>query len=349
MHYRWSATKDIAQVALFGVLTLCLTASAVLAGETAKERKGQISFEVSLKAPAGAKDVRLWIPYPATDANQTISAVAVSGNYTKKALGRKTKQGTKVLFAEWKGPMTERTLTYSFKATRKESIAKRFPAREQPLQRAKFRQYLDLSPLGRTEPKIRELAEEITKGKTTILARARAVYDWVVDNMRRDPDVKGCGVCDVERLLSDKAGKCADISSVYVALARASGVPARDVYGLRMHKEKEGNISKFQHCWAEFYEPGYGWVVVDPADVLKFKLVKNPTPEQLQAVREYYFGAVDENRIAMATGEQVVLAPPQKGAPLIYFMYPYAEADGKPLNEDLFGFNIGYKIMFKEL
>jgi len=30
-------------------------------------------------------------------------------------------------------------------------------------------------------------------------------------------------------------------------------------------------------------------------------------------------------------------------------MYPYAEADGKILNEDLYGFNIGYKITFREI
>ena len=41
--------------------------------------------------------------------------------------------------------------------------------------------------------------------------------------------------------------------------------------------------------------------------------------------------------------------PAPVGAPLNYFMYPYAEADGKPLNEDLFGFNLGYKITFREL
>jgi hypothetical protein len=41
--------------------------------------------------------------------------------------------------------------------------------------------------------------------------------------------------------------------------------------------------------------------------------------------------------------------PRQSGDPLNYFMYPYGEADGKPLNEDLYGFNIGYTIRFREL
>jgi hypothetical protein len=71
--------------------------------------------------------------------------------------------------------------------------------------------------------------------------------------------------------------------------------------------------------------------------------------EQAKPLREYYFGAVDEGRIAIGTGRDLVLNPPQTGEPLNYFMYPHAEADGKPLNEDLYGFNLGYKITFREL
>ena len=48
------------------------------------------------------------------------------------------------------------------------------------------------------------------------------------------------------------------------------------------------------------------------------------------------------------TGRDLVLAPPQAGEPLNYFMYPYAEADGTPLNEDLYGYNIGYRIDYRE-
>ena len=132
-------------------------------------------------------------------------------------------------------------------------------------------------------------------------------------------------------------------------LARAEGIPAREVFGIRMPKGKEGEITKSQHCWAEFYSPGYGWVVVDPADVRKAILEKKITLQEAQPLREYYFGAVDENRVAFGTGRDLRLNPPQQGKPLNYFMYPYAEADGKPLNEDLYGFNLGYTIAFREL
>ena len=48
--------------------------------------------------------------------------------------------------------------------------------------------------------------------------------------------------------------------------------------------------------------------------------------------REYFFGAHDENRVEFSRGRDLVLVPPQKGEPLNYFVNPYAEADGKPIN-----------------
>jgi len=329
---------------VIGLFTAILAASPAFAGE----RKGTVTFEFSLKAPADAKEVRLWVPYPQSDINQQITDVNVAGNFTSKRVGKEAKNGVMALYAEWKGPMAERKLTYSFTASRKELLTKDFPKTEGPVP-TEMKPYLDLSRLGKSEKRVKEIAADITTGKTTVLAKARSVYDWVVENMRRDPNVKGCGLGEIDRLLVEKGGKCADIHSVFTALARASGVPTREIYGIRLHKEKEGDITKFQHCWAEFFLPGYGWVAVDPADVLKFKLEKNPTPEELKAKAEYFFGAVDENRVELSMGDHVVLDPAPKAGELLYFMYPHAEADGKPLGEDLYGFNMGYKITFKEL
>lgn len=157
----------------------------------AKERTGEVTIQFNLNAPADAKEVRLWVPYPVSDENQTVEDIKVTGNFSGSSVYREGENGNMALYAEWNAPAKERSLTYTIKVKRKETLKK----------------------------------------------------DLV----------------------------------------------------------------------------------------------------------EYYFGGLDESRVAYQTGRDLILAPAQRGDKLNYFMYPYAEADGKALNEDLFGFNLGYKITFKEL
>lgn len=334
------------------ILTLLLIVFAPVAasGDPApvKDRRAEVTYSVNLNAPAEAKHVRLWIPYAMSDGNQQITDVVVTGNPTAWGVYKEGAFGNAALYAEWKDTKGPRTLTYTFRVLRKERVTRDIPLSELPFSEAEFRRELGPNRLADLEGPEKELAEKITAGRSTNREKALAIYDWTVEKMFRDPDTKGCGIGDVHTLVRTLGGKCADIHSVYVALARASGVPAREVFGIRLPPGKEGDMTKAQHCWAEWYSPGYGWVVVDPADVRKAILEKKITLEQAQPLREYYFGAVDASRIAMGTGRDLVLNPPQAGEPLNYFMYPYGEADGRPLNEDLYGFNIGYTIRYRD-
>jgi transglutaminase-like putative cysteine protease len=308
----------------------------------------EVVFKLNLKAPENSKNVRIWIPYPVTDENQIVSHVKIDGNYTFSAVQKEKVFGNSILYAEWKKQGQERKLTYTFIVERKEVVKKDFPLRETALDQKLFESYLAPTSLGPTGGKVKRLAETITEKETSTLAKSRAIYDWIVDNMYRDPNIKGCGFGRVEQLLISMGGKCGDISSVYVALARSAGIPAREIFGIRIPRGKEGEMTKAQYCWAEFYLSGYGWVPVDPADVRKAMLEKKLKLGQEKDIREYYFGAVDKQRIAYGTGRDLVLDPPQKDEPLNYFMYPYAEVDGKAI-DDLFGFDIGYTITYKEL
>ncbi len=333
---------------IIGQFILALTMILVVFNASqARERKAEVIFRINLKAPDNSKEVRLWIPYPVSDENQTIEDVRIDGNYSLHGIYREKDFGNSILYAGWNDPTKDRVLTYTFKVKRKELLKNDFSRNELPLNKKEFERYLTSTSLSPTSGKVKETAENITRDKKTILAKARAIYDWIVDNMYRDPQIKGCGIGDVEKLLESLGGKCGDIHSVYVALARSVGVPSREVFGIRIPGGKGGDMTKAQHCWAEFYLPGYGWVPVDAADVRKIMLEKNLRLGQEKEFREYYFGAVDESRIAYGTGRDLILAPPQKDRRLNYFMYPYAEADGKAL-DDLFGFNLGYTITFKE-
>lgn len=336
-------------VVLAILLSVAVLLPSIPRGAYAKERTALVTVSVKLVSPPSAERVRLWMPYPMSDGNQEITDIRVNGNFTRQGVYREGAFGNPIIFAEWKNVPGERTMTYAFRVARKELVTRNFPEKELPYSREEFRKELAPAAVVPTDGPVKELAGRITAGKTTNRGKSRAIYDWIIANMRRDPNTKGCGLGDVEGLLSSLGGKCADIHSVFVALSRAAGVPAREVFGIRLPKGAEGDMTKAQHCWAEWYLPGYGWVAVDPADVRKAILERKITVEEARPLREYYFGAVDESRIAFGTGRDLRLNPPQAGPPLNYLMYPYAEADGKPLNEDLFGFNLGYTIRFKEL
>jgi len=295
----------------------------------AKEREGEITFKIKITAPKESRDVRMWIPYPVSDDEQTIEDVRIDGNFSYSGIYRQKRGGDLALYAEWSRPLKDRFLVFKFRAKAIERVKKDFPATESEVP-VEIKEYLKGSEFIPTDGKVKEVALSIIKDKNGTLEKARAVYDWVVDNTFRDPNINGCGTGDVERILLEKGGKCADISSIFVALARASDVPAREVYGLRLGKKAEEDITGGHHCWSEFYLPDYGWVPVDPADVKKAMSTEKLDKNEIKRYRDYFFGAVDEYRIALSRGGKGYhLSPSQKDKSLSYFMYPYAEIDGK--------------------
>ena len=313
----------------------------------AKDRSGEVELVVTIAAPDDSKDVRVWIPYPVSDKVQDISNVRIKGNFTQSGVYGEKETGNLALYAEWTTPTKDRTITLTFDAAASELVRKDFPAVE-PAIPAEIGEYLKSTVFIPTDGKVREIALSITNDKQKISEKARAVYQWVVENTKRDPDVQGCGTGEVEKVIAKRGGKCADISSVFVSVARAAGVPAREVFGLRLGKKDEEDMTSGHHCWAEFYVPGYGWVPADPADVRKIMLVNKLDLKGAQEFVDYYFGAVEQYRIALARGGRgYYLNPRQNGGPLNYFMYPYAEVNGEPLEWLAAQTSLKYKIRFK--
>jgi transglutaminase-like putative cysteine protease len=313
----------------------------------AKERSGVVTVAIDLSAQGTGKDARLWLPYPVSDADQTVTGVTVSGDFADSAVYTDSVNGNPLLYAEWPKNATSRKLTLTFHVDRRE-VTYRDLVKEGAWNPADYRKYLAPTSLGPIDSEVRKLAEKIVAGKKGVLERAKAIYDWTCENMYRDPDTKGCGKGDVCALLRKPGGKCTDISSVYIALCRAAGVPAREIFGLRLGKTPTQDITTWQHCWAEFYLPGTGWVPVDPADVRKAMLVEKLKlgDVRTQELRTYFWGGIDPYRMKLAVGRDLVLNPPQAGAPLNTFGYPYAEVGGKPLdfyNPKTFAYTITYR------
>jgi len=226
---------------------------------------------------------------------------------------------------------------------------------------AELRHYLRPTKLVPTDGIVKETADEVISGARTDLDKARAIYEWIVENTFRDPKTRGCGVGDIRFMLESKdlGGKCADLNALYVGLARAAGLPARDVYGIRVAKSELGykslgamseNVTKAQHCRAEVYLTAYGWVPVDPADVRKVALEETPgnrplNDDMVKRARARLFGSWEMNWIAYNFAHDVML-PGSSGAPIGFLMYPQAEtAEGRLdcLNPEKFKYEITAK------
>ena len=323
--------------------------SAMAPSAFAQTVAGTVTMNFDLSHHPQGETAQLWIPYPVSDADQNITGITISGDFAASAVYTDAVFKTPMLHARWDKNAVSRKLTFSFQVERKEVVRRDFPRREAAWAPADYALYLGATRLGPLDGEVKKLAARITKGKSGVLAKAGAIYDWTVENTYRNPDTRGCGAGDVNRLLQEPGGKCADISSIYVALARAAGVPAREIFGIRMGKKPTEDISTWQHCWAEFYLPGYGWVPVDPADVRKMMLVEKlplDAPKTMES-RQYFWGGIDAYRVKLGEGRDLVLNPPQQGDPVNYLMYPFAQV-GDTTIDWLEPTAFKYKITFQQ-
>lgn len=92
------------------------------------------------------------------------------------------------------------------------------------------------------------------------LTTSRQIYQWVADN------IEYAGYIQEQRgvlyALQHRKGDCTEYADLFVALARASGIPARTVSGY-VHGESAVLKARDYHDWAEFYHDGR-WYVADP-------------------------------------------------------------------------------------
>jgi transglutaminase-like putative cysteine protease len=66
----------------------------------------------------------------------------------------------------------------------------------------------------------------------------------------------------VDEVLALRAGVCQDFAHLFIAAARAMGVPARYVSGY-IHTPGEAGVASASHAWAEAWVPARGWIGYD--------------------------------------------------------------------------------------
>lgn len=290
----------------------------------AHSRTFSLTYQVTLKdLPAGAARVAVWIPRPVTDSHQIVVLKKIDSTFH---LGEthENRFGNHMLYGEILHPQGGTTeFAVEYEVTRKEfsqgayADLARKDAGPSPLPK-NLAQFLQPDQLVPIDGKIKELADENTRGKLGTIEKAHALYDYVFQTVRYDKSGTGWGRGDSLWVCDARHGNCTDFHSLFISLARAEGIPAKFEIGLPVPNTAEGTIPGY-HCWAEFFVNGLGWIPVDISEAWK-------DPK----LHDYFFGSVDSNRVQFSVGRDLTLNPKQKGKPLNYFVYPYAEVDGKP-------------------
>ena len=302
---------------LWGIVPLlCLLSSTI--APAAEDSHRSRNFEVRYTAtardlPAGAKVVDLWLPLPATDRNQTIERLIIDAP-RPVSIGREPRFGNECLHVHVESPGSTVTVAVLIEASRRENAGG-----DRTLDEVERAKYLGPEPLVPLDGAVGQLAAAATYGLKTDEAKARAIYDTVVGMMKYDKTGTGWGRGDALFACDAKRGNCTDFHALVIGMARSVGIPARFAIGLPLPEQRGTGVIPGYHCWAELYVLDRGWVPVDASEA-----VKNP------AKRAYFFGHHDENRLEFSRGRQLNLVPAQQGPPLNFFVYPYAEVDGKP-------------------
>jgi transglutaminase-like putative cysteine protease len=279
--------------------------------------------------PTGTKTLDLWLPVPHSDASQDVAKLKIDSPVPYKI--EKGPYGNQMVHLRPNAvPTAPLTVKITAEITRREHLNPRANGPAEAATKTGKKEKVDpdqarwLAPdrLVPLDPKIKQQAEEVVAkaNAKTNLEKARAIYEHVVSTVTYDKTGQGWGRGDIYYACDARRGNCTDFHAIVIGYCRSLGIPARFSIGLPLPAGRGKGEIKGYHCWAEFYTPETGWVPLDASEA-----AKNPDK------RNYFFGAHDENRVEFTRGRDVTLAPKQAGPPLNYFVYPYAEADGKPL------------------
>jgi transglutaminase-like putative cysteine protease len=278
-------------------------------------------YAFTVKAVPAGQQVRVWLPLAESDPYQEVRVVSSKGDLNLKRT-HESRFGNEMYYAEsgkWKGGDLHFEVVYD--VTRHEHLTlgvNRPRLANATLSGKESKEFLGPDKLVPVTGLPAEISARVTAGKTSVLEKARAIYEYVFDNMKYDKSGTGWGRGDVLYACDAKKGNCTDFHSLFIAMARSQRIPARFEIGFQLPADKDSGEIAGYHCWAEFFDPEHGWVPVDISEAWKNPVKKN-----------YFFGAHDADRMQFTLGRDLELSPAQKGEPLNYFIYPYVEVNGK--------------------
>ena len=296
----------------------------------------------------GAKACALWVPLPYDITGfQNVLKIGSFSDANESFQTKNNHYDAHTFYAHWDKKSTAKTLDLSMKVALRDRQCDFKRTRVCLEVQEKAKEFLAPTTHIPTDGAVAKAAKKIVGNEKDPLKKARKIYDWIIANSYRDENVHGCGVGSPNEMLvqlekEDRmGGKCLDMSALTVALMRASGIPAREVMGIRVGPSRlssafgtKEDITKSQHCKLEFFIPTIGWIPCDPADITKLVLkegIEKTSPRALE-LADKFFGFWENNWMALNHARDFDLYPANTQGSLDSFGYVYGEAEGEYLD-----------------
>ncbi len=289
-----------------------LSLALALRGETVAPPATTTTYHVEQNVtlsgiPAGTKTVKWWISIPNDDRYQDVldfNAVSVPGTWSAVT---EPDHGNRFMLVEVAAPAAgSLTTTVEFTVRRRSVFTEIDPAKAGPITDSHRLLFVDElrkdAPHMRATPKIIKLANESCGTETNIAKQAALLLNTVADyadHYSKDPSKPKCSVGDAGDCMTNAGGCCTDMHSMFIALARARGIPARLQMGYRLREVNEGKaVDAGYRCWVDYFVPGYGWVSAD--------IVEADAPNGLGRTR--WFSGLTDRRLWLNEGREFALA-----------------------------------------
>jgi len=287
-------------------------------------KEGDDAFEFTYQAtlPTMAEPAKMWIPIPTDDQFQeiTMNRIEIPGEHQ---ILTEEKFGNQILYVELQPEDSGKTMVLHFDVKRQEKAV--FVDDTKP------ELYLLAETMVPLNEKFKTIARNALKDKNGgDLVRARALYDHTIDSMKYAKFGSGWGQGNANFACDSARGNCTDYHSYFIALCRASNIPARFAIGAAVPSSRDNGGVNGYHCWAEFYAEGKWW----PVDISE--------ADKYAALATYYFGHNPANRVEFSRGRDLIVEPGPESGPINFLAYPLLEVGGKPVKiKPQFGFKRG--------
>ncbi|MEN9867258.1 MAG: hypothetical protein RL748_2848 [Pseudomonadota bacterium] len=281
----------------------------------------ELNYQVDLPEPKDQGDpIHIWLPLPAATPHQDVLAMQSDASMPVEICYDPV-FGNPILHGMTQGDGAGvHHIGYRAVIERKEwhvDLTQQRPARLQQDAQLLRHQLSQTSKI-KFLPELLEVAQTIRAKHQKAIDIARAVYDHVLASMSYDKSVEGWGQGDTEWACSMGKGNCTDFHTLFLALLRCCGIAGEFEIGAAFPADmKDGDITHFKcgyHCWTRFYDPALGWIPVDVSEASRH-------PEK----RDYFFGTIDQDRVLLSRGRDILMVPHSQGGLENFFTEPRLE------------------------